>query len=85
MEIESTITRFIREELLRGDGQVSLEPSTSLIRTGILDSLALLKLIVFIEQQFGLKIEDGEVLPNNFETIDHIKTFIEGKRKKAAG
>jgi acyl carrier protein len=85
METEAIITRFISEELLRGDGEISLEPNGSLISTGILDSLALLKLLLFIEERFGLKVEDGEVNPSNFETINRIKAFIESKKTEAAG
>jgi acyl carrier protein len=84
METEEIILKFIREELLRGDGQGSLEPKGSLISTGILDSLALLKLLLFIEERFSLKVKDGEVNPSNFETVDRITAFIESKRKEEA-
>jgi acyl carrier protein len=84
METEEIVLKFIREELLRGYGQVSLEPNGSLISTGILDSLALLKLLLFIEERFSLKVKDGEVNPSNFETVDRITAFIESKRKEEA-
>jgi acyl carrier protein len=81
MEIEAIITRFINDELLHGDGQVSLEPDASLISTGVLDSLALLRLLLFLEQQFGIKVNDGDVTPSNFETVNRIKTLVEAKTK----
>jgi acyl carrier protein len=84
METEEIVLKFVREELLRGDGQVSPEPNGSLISTGILDSLALLKLLLFIEERFSLKVKDGEVNPSNFETVDRITAFIESKRKEEA-
>jgi acyl carrier protein len=84
METEEIVLKFIREELLRGDGQVSPEPNGSLISTGILDSLALLNLLLFIEERFSLKVKDGEVNPSNFETVDRITAFIESKRKEEA-
>jgi acyl carrier protein len=84
MGTEEIILNFIREELLRGDGQVSLEPDASLISTGVLDSLALLKLLLFIEERFSLKVNDGEVNPRNFETVNRITAFIESKRKEEA-
>jgi acyl carrier protein len=84
METEEIVLKFIREELLRVDGQVSPEPNGSLISTGILDSLALLKLLLFIEERFSLKVKDGEVNPSNFETVDRITAFIESKRKEEA-
>jgi acyl carrier protein len=81
MEIEAIITRFINDELLHGDGQVSLELDASLISTGVLDSLALLRLLLFLEQQFGIKVNDGDVIPSNFETVNRIKAFVEAKTK----
>jgi acyl carrier protein len=84
METETIITKFISEELLRGDGEVSLESNASLISTGVLDSLGLLKLLLFIEERFNVKVKDGEVHPGNFETVNHITTFIEAKRNEAA-
>jgi acyl carrier protein len=85
VETEEIILNFIGEELLRGDGQVSVDPNTSLISTGILDSLALLKLLLFIEERFTLKVKDGEVNPSNFETVNRITAFIESKRKEVTG
>jgi acyl carrier protein len=80
MDIEAIVTRFIIEELLRGNVSVSVERNTSLISTQILDSLALLKLLLFIEERFGIKVEDGEVIPGNFETVNRIRAFVESKK-----
>jgi len=85
METDMIITRFITEELLRGDRQRLPEPNGSLIITGILDSSAVLKLLLFIEERFSLNIVDKEVTPTNFETINRITTFIEGKKTKGEG
>ena len=83
METESAIERFISRELLRGDSGAPLEPHASLISTGILDSLALLKLILFIEEHFGIKVQDGDVIPGNFETIERITAFIQRNKREA--
>lgn len=79
MNVEQLIERYIVEEIMFGNGQTKLEPEQSLISSGILDSVALLRLIAFIEEQFGVKITDGEVIPDNFETLNNIKTFLEQK------
>jgi acyl carrier protein len=51
-----------------------------LISRGVLDSLALLRLIAFIEEQFGVTVNDDEVIPDNFETVNEIKSFIDKKK-----
>jgi acyl carrier protein len=80
MKTESLLERFIIDELLLGDAPQKLDPDQSLISSNLLDSLALLRLIAFIEEQFGVEIHDGEVIPNNFQTINHMKVLIENKR-----
>ena len=85
MSIESTIEQFITDELMFGDVKVKLEPDTPLIANGILDSLALMRMILFIEEQFGIKVGDNELLPGNFQTINHIKAFVEAKRSVPQG
>ena len=79
MNIEAVIENFILEELMYGKDQTKLDPDQSLVKSGILDSLALLRLINFIEERFGVKIEDGEVMPENFDSINVIKALIESK------
>jgi acyl carrier protein len=83
MNNETAIERFIIDELLLGDDRTTLDPDESLISSGVLDSLALLRLIAFLEDQMGVVAEDAEVVPENFETVNQIKLFIE--RKKAVG
>jgi acyl carrier protein len=77
---EAVIERFIVDDLLLGSNQTELDLNQPLISSGILDSLALLQLMSFIKQQFGVAVQDGEVIPDNFQTIRRISTFIEGKR-----
>ena len=83
MNNETAIERFILDDLLIGEDRTSLDPDESLISSGVLDSLALLRLIAFIEEQFGVTVEDDEVVPDNFETVNTIRSFIERKRTGA--
>lgn len=62
-----------------GDDRTTLDEDQSLISGGILDSIALLRLIAYLEEQFGVKVSDGDVNPDNFETLDKIKTYLEHK------
>jgi acyl carrier protein len=81
MRTDLIITDFISE--LNGRPQSTPKPDTSLIDSGILDSTAVLRLLVFIEERFNLTIDDQDVTPQNFETIRRITAFIESKRKAA--
>jgi D-alanine--poly(phosphoribitol) ligase subunit 2 len=58
-------------------------PETELIESGVLDSIALIKLIQFIESQFGITVPDVDVDPEIFATPTTIAAYVE--RRKAGG
>lgn len=80
MDTETAIERFIVDEIILGDSSTKIDPDESLISSGVLDSLALLRVIAFIEEQFGITVEDSEVIPENLETVNDIRSFIEKKQ-----
>lgn len=80
MTAEDTIKSFILKEFLPGEDPGALTSTTPLMTSGILDSLATLKLITFLEQEFGVKIEAHEADEEHFETIDDIRALVDSKR-----
>jgi acyl carrier protein len=83
METQALVRGFIADELLHAGANVSLEPDEPLVSTGILDSLGLVKLLLFLEERFGVTIRDQDVVPGNFNTVSLIATFVELKRRQA--
>lgn len=77
---ESTIARFVIENPLAGSGRTEIGPDEPLIRSGLLDSVGLLQLAFFVEEQFGVKVGDGELIPANFETVGAVAAYVEKKR-----
>lgn len=77
MDTGSVIEEFIINELLMANGTEKLGHDQSLISTVIIDSLAILRLVSFMEEQFGVKVEDGDVVPENFETINVMKKYVD--------
>lgn len=57
-----------------------LADNDSLLEKGLLDSMAIVKLVAFIEERFGLKLSDDEFDPDNFETLNAIAAMIEANR-----
>jgi len=78
-ETRSKLVGFIQTELARGHDDVDVEKD-SLVDSGIIDSLGIMKLVQFIENEFSLKIGDEDLLPDNFETVDAIVELLESKR-----
>lgn len=56
-----------------------LKDDESLIETGIIDSMGMLELVVFVESDFGIEVEDMDLTPENFESVEALSTFVESK------
>lgn len=80
MEVQERVKRFIVENFYVSDPG-ELAPDTSLI-TGYVDSTGMLEVIAFLETEFGIRIDDREMVPENLETIGRIGAFV--VRKQAA-
>jgi acyl carrier protein len=81
MDTKQTLEKFIVDELLLGQ-RTKIDPEESLTSTGVIDSLSLLRLISFIEETFNVEVEDTELSPDNFETLNLMVDLIEGKLKQ---
>ncbi len=79
MTIEQKIEEFILTEIMVNARGKSLDHDESLLDSGILDSLALLRLISFIEEAFGVAIDPDEIVPDNFQTINTAARLVESK------
>jgi acyl carrier protein len=75
-DTETSILKFIGE--LKGDGTL-VGRDTPIMETGLLDSMALVQLIQFIGQKFGVTIPDEEVTPELFESPMRIAAYVDGR------
>jgi acyl carrier protein len=82
MDYLNTVRHFVVENFLFGDGE-SLKEDTSFLEEGIIDSTGILELVFFIEETYGIKIEDDELVPENLDNLKKITHFLE--RKLSAG
>ena len=74
------IKEFIINELLTDSEYSDLKKTDLLIESGIIDSLSIQKLIVFLEEQFDVAVESKDILPGNFETVEAIGSLINRKK-----
>jgi acyl carrier protein len=84
---KARIREFVMEEA-QGKGITSVGDQDSLTETGIVDSLGIFRLVSFLEDNFGVRIGDEEIVNENFQTISDIEQFVAAKlaskREKAA-
>lgn len=83
MTTKETLTEFILKELATNNETESLDDNEPLLESGIIDSLAIMKLLAFIEEKFNLKVMDDELIPENFDSVASILRLIEKKNISA--
>ena len=79
-DIKSTVKIFILSEYLPGEDPAALTDTTPLLTTGILDSIAVLKVVTFLENQFGIVIQPHEAVVENLNTLSDIERFVVSKK-----
>ena len=79
-DIKSTVKAFILKEFLPGEDPNELTEATPLITGGILDSIATLKLVLFIEEQFGVTLQAHEADAEHLNTLADIAQLIRSKK-----
>ena len=77
MEIGSEIEGFIIEKIAL-DGE-TIGRDDDLLETDVLDSLTIVELVSFLEARFGIRVQDDDLLPENFKTVNEIVAFVERK------
>ena len=80
-EKRKILTKFIREYFIKESGKI-LNPDTSLIDQEIIDSTGVLELVAFVEETFQIRVEDEEIIPDNFDSVNKLAAFIETKSVK---
>jgi acyl carrier protein len=83
-DVRTKIKAFLMSEFLPGEDPNELTDTTPLITGGILDSIATLKLVMFIEENYGVSFEPHEVDKENLDTIDRIVRLLKSKDPSVA-
>ena len=82
--VERTVREFIVDSFMFGEGGDGLASSDSLLDKGIIDSSGILELVSFIERSFGIEVQDAELVPANFDSVDAIGRFVAERVREVA-
>jgi len=83
--IKDILRSFIQESFLPGAPGVRIDEGTSFLDTGLIDSTGVLELVDFLEEQFGIAVEDSELVPENLDSISNLSRYLVSKGVPAAG
>jgi len=79
-EVEEKIRAYIAENILFSKNGYTHADDASFLENGIIDSMNVLELVVFVEENFGITVDDQEVVPENFDSVSSLAGYV---RKKA--
>lgn len=74
--MEAVVNAYISRELVQDPSLLPLGNATPLLETGILDSLGLLRLVVFVQEQFGIVVDDVDLVPEHFTNVEAICAYL---------
>ncbi len=84
VEIAAQVRRFIGEELLIGNPAPSLDDGTPLLE-GLLDSSGLMQLVTYLEEEFGVEVDNADVTAQHFATAGDVARMVESKLDGRSG
>jgi len=73
------LSRFISEDILKQPDR-KIDPADVLISSGLIDSFSLMDLALFVEDNFGVRIEDTELNADTFDTVEQLVQLIQSRQ-----
>ncbi len=80
--METIINDYVSRELVQDAAVLPLADDTSLLDSGVLDSLSLLRLVVFLEKRFKIVVGDTDLLPENFASVNAICGYVRAREPR---
>jgi acyl carrier protein len=81
MTIINGVEKFLLTEIAGDLGKQSLDPDEDLLEQRVIDSMGILKLVVFLEKTHNIKMMDEDIVPENFQSLNRITRFVEQKMR----
>ena len=79
-DVKAALRQFIEQSFVLGAGGLKLEDGDSFLDHHVLDSTGFLELVAFLEETFGIKVGDAEMIPENLDSIENVAAFVTRKR-----
>jgi acyl carrier protein len=80
MSVGAEVEKFIVEEIALGSGLESVDHDEDLLAQDIIDSLGIVELVKFLESRYGIKVDDDDLLPENFQSVNSVVAFVEARK-----
>ena len=79
MKVETQIKEYIAENLLFSSNGYPYANEVSFLEEGIVDSQGVMELVMFVEETFGVEVDDLDIIPDNFDSVSQLTAYIKRK------
>lgn len=79
MDVVTKIRQYISQNLLFCEDGFHYSDDDSFLGEGIIDSLGVMEMVVFVEQEFNIAVLDLEIIPENFDSVNKLAKYINDK------
>jgi len=80
LDIRKEIRSYILDNFMIGRENEELSDSDSLLSKGVIDSTGVVELVGYLEENFQIAVEDDELVPDNFDTVNNLVGYIQKKK-----
>jgi acyl carrier protein len=77
--MEDKIREYIQKDILK-DPNREIKSDEPLISSGLIDSFSLVDIALFVEEEFGIRIDDSELTADTFDTLDDLTALIQERK-----
>lgn len=84
MSVIDAVRDFLGSEL-RIAQAAELDPELPLVQRGVIDSIELMQIVLFLERRYGISVDETEILPANLRSLSAIERFVASKQGGGAG
>ncbi len=81
MDIKEQIRQYLAQNFLFSNNGLDLKDDASFLEEGIVDSTGVLEMVMFVEETFNIEVNDDEIVPDNFDSVNALAAFIARKRQ----
>lgn len=78
--IEATLRQHLAREILFTGQTYPHSDTASFLENGIVDSMGVMQLVMFVEEHFGVSVNDADIVPDNFDSVARLAAYIRRKQ-----
>jgi acyl carrier protein len=78
-DIKGKLRSYVEENFIMGTRATPLDDDDSFLEHHVLDSTGFLELVTFVEETYGVKVEEDEMIPENLDSLNSLAQFLARK------